>query len=62
MSLGKLQGSIRKNDKESDDGEGTKANKRKRKEDVWVGWLLGKRKKNNSDRKCPLIFDEIEQQ
>lgn len=48
--------------RERDDGEGTKANKRERKEDGWVRGLLGKRKKNNTDRKCPLIFDEIEQQ
>lgn len=60
--MGKLQGSILKKDKERDDGEVTKANKREKKEDGWVGRLLGKeRKKNNTDRKCPLIFDEIEQ-
>lgn len=31
--MGKLQGSILKNSKERGDGEGTKANKRERKED-----------------------------
>lgn len=52
--MGKLQGSIMKNDKERDDGEVTKANKREKKEDGWVGRLLGKeRKKNNTVRKCP---------
>lgn len=58
--MGKLQGSILKNDKERDDGEGTKANKRERKEDGWVCGLLGKRKKNNTDWKCPLVFNEAE--
>ena len=52
--MGKLQGSILKNDKERDDGEVTKENKREKNEDGWVSRLLGKeRKKNNTDRKCP---------
>lgn len=35
--MGKLQGSILKNDKERNDGEGTKANKRERKMGGCVG-------------------------
>lgn len=42
--MGKLQGSILKNDKERNDGEGTKANKRERKMGGCVG-CWGKERK-----------------